>query len=258
MVPPRSLLDPPRLPGSRSLLGLRVRLGMWAPWLALLAAVAAALAPSRTTPLPLLLLAMACFALRQPSGNARFSLLFGAGLLACGVGDLLLDGHFKAGLVAMGGGQALMALALLCDAMRQGQQGQGPGRDDRPGARAKALLPAIGPAWIAAVEVPRLPLSLGLIASAYCCASAALVALACRRALRERDRGSLGLAAGALLFVTSDALVALDHYLLPFPGAAAGIAGTYAAAQVLLASYGVPAGGSPARDRLRAVMPAQP
>lgn len=237
MAPPRSFLD------------------TWAPWLALLAGMAAALAPSRSTPLPVLLLAMACFAIRPPAGNARFSALFGAGLLACGVGDLLLDGHFKSGLVAMGGGQALMALALLLDAMRDGRQGQG---EVRPNLRAPWLLPALGPAWIAAVEVPRLPLSIGLIATAYCFASAALVTQACLRAWRDRDRGSLGLAAGALLFVGSDAMVALDHYLLPFPGAAQGVAATYAAAQVLLASYAVPAGASPARERLRAVMPAQP
>jgi hypothetical protein len=75
------------------------------------------------------------------------------------------------------------------------------------------------------------------------CAICAMGAQATGRALQRRDRASAAVAAGAVLFMLSDTLLALDRFVAPLPLAPLAILGSYFAAQLLIARFAVDQGG---------------
>jgi uncharacterized membrane protein YhhN len=72
--------------------------------------------------------------------------------------------------------------------------------------------------------------------SAYVLAILLMAALAVGRALSVPSAGSLSAAAGALLFVVSDATLAIDRFRKPFHLVHIVVLGTYFAAQLLIAA----------------------
>lgn len=173
------------------------------------------------------LAAVAVLLARRTAAGSELGWTLGGGLLACGLGDLLLASQFKTALLLMASGQALVALALWSEAA-------GPGR------RLWLAVGGVLPAWVAAVQVPQLPPSLALIALLYCLASAAMAGTALARALRWGGAPAWGLAAGAGLFIASDALLTWDRYLSALPWAGVLVPGAYYASQLLLAWHGRP------------------
>ncbi|GAB4581938.1 MAG: lysoplasmalogenase [Anaerolineales bacterium] len=71
--------------------------------------------------------------------------------------------------------------------------------------------------------------------SIYLLAIVGMATLAVSRALQMPSRATLSAAGGALLFVVSDSLLALNRFRKPFRLAEAGVLGTYFAGQFLIA-----------------------
>lgn len=200
---------------------------------AVLATVAAtsgiALAYQVFKPLALLLLiaAVARHGWRPAATRGLLLVALGCSLL----GDVLLlaDHLFLAGLVAF-----LVAHLCYLALFRQGV-----GWLPKPLALVATLLAG---ALLYAVLFPRLGPVLRIAVAVYTAVIALMAAQAIGRAMVLRDPAASGVALGALAFMTSDALLAVDRFAVPLPLAPLWILGTYYLAQVLIARNAVTIG----------------
>ncbi len=175
---------------------------------------------------PLATIAIVAMALgARPIPSARYRGLIAAGLLCSLAGDVLLmlpADLFLAGLVAFLG-------AHLCylTAFRQEGGGSGP-----LGLLVLVLMVGAAVLWLLwpALGGLRLPVLL------YVAAILTMCWMALGRWWVTRSPGSALAAAGAVLFVMSDAMLALDRFRGPLPLAGLLVLGTYYPAQVLIAS----------------------
>ncbi|MBE7939127.1 MULTISPECIES: lysoplasmalogenase family protein [Ramlibacter] len=175
-----------------------------------------------------LLLLMACVVHRLgvPALRAAPGRWLAGGLLLSLAGDvlLMLPGHFVGGLVAF-----LLAHLCYIAALRDGA-----GWLPRPLALAATL--AYGAAMLAFL-FPTLPPALRMPVSAYVAVIALMAAQALGRAavLGGRDAAAVGL--GALLFMASDSLLAVNRFALALPLAPLWVLSTYYGAQWLIAMH---------------------
>jgi uncharacterized membrane protein YhhN len=82
---------------------------------------------------------------------------------------------------------------------------------------------------------PALPSGLKGAVSVYVAVIVAMATLAASQAVARFSAGTLSAAVGALLFLLSDALLAIDRFRRPFHLAQAAILGTYFAGQLMIA-----------------------
>jgi uncharacterized membrane protein YhhN len=179
-------------------------------------------------------------ALRAPGGFG-FKLL--AALVLCLAGDVLLmfEGFFIPGLVSFLAAH-LCYLVLFRQAVPWFPSGK---------VLAATLLAALG---MYAFLFPHLGPMLKVAVAAYSGVIALMAAQAIGRALVLRDARSAAVAAGAVIFMASDTLLAINRFAQPLPLAQFWVLGTYYAAQLLIVCNAVhpaavPAGGG---VRLRA------
>ena len=168
-----------------------------------------------------MLLAIAWVAARRDSG--RHGLVLVAALALCLAGDvfLMFEGFFIPGLASF-----LAAHLCYLALFRQGVRWF-------PSGRALAGTLAVA-ALLLAVLLPRLGPVLQVAVTAYAIVIALMAAQAIGRASVLRDRASLGVAAGAAVFMLSDAILAINRFALPVPLAPLWILSTYYAAQILI------------------------
>lgn len=92
---------------------------------------------------------------------------------------------------------------------------------------------------------PTLPFKLRFPVSVYVLAMVAMASLAGYRALSHPSAGALSAAIGGVLFLASDALLAINRFRRPFRSAHAFVLGTYFVGQLLISlSVGLLAGAS--------------
>ncbi|MEJ8837832.1 lysoplasmalogenase family protein [Ramlibacter sp. AN1133] len=189
-----------------------------------------------------MLLAIAWVARRR---QGRFAGVLVAALALCLAGDvfLMFDGFFIPGL-------ASFLAAHLCYLLlfRQGVPWF-------PSARALAATLAVAAAMYA-VLFPHLGPVLKVAVAAYAVAIALMAAQAIGRAAVLRDGAAIGVAVGAVLFMASDAILAINKFAQPVPLAPLWILATYYAAQVLIVHNAQPAGGAAALTRRTGSRPA--
>jgi sterol desaturase/sphingolipid hydroxylase (fatty acid hydroxylase superfamily)/uncharacterized membrane protein YhhN len=161
--------------------------------------------------------------------DARAHALLVAALLASLAGDvaLMVPGGFLPGLVAF----------LLAHVAYVALFARGVGVLPRHGAAPAVALYGLA---MLAVLWPHLPPGLGGPVAAYVAVISAMGAQAIGRALVRRDAASVATAAGALLFVASDTVLALDRFVGPVPLAPFWILSTYFTAQLLIARHALP------------------
>jgi sterol desaturase/sphingolipid hydroxylase (fatty acid hydroxylase superfamily)/uncharacterized membrane protein YhhN len=163
--------------------------------------------------------------LRPAQGaQGRFGWLLVAGLAASLVGDCLLmvPGFFIPGLVSF-----LVAHLLYIAVFKQGVPWF-------PSARALAGTLGIGAAMYAFLY-PGLGPVLKVAVGCYVVVIALMAAQALGRAAVLRDARSTAVAAGAVLFMVSDSLLATNRFAFPLPMAQFWVLATYYGAQVLIA-----------------------
>jgi uncharacterized membrane protein YhhN len=95
-------------------------------------------------------------------------------------------------------------------------------------------LAAVGIGMLAFLR-PGLPAAMRAPVGGYIAVIVAMAALAANRALLSPSAGSLAAAAGALLFMLSDGILAADRFRRPFRAAEGLILASYFAAQLLIA-----------------------
>ncbi|KQT09407.1 lysoplasmalogenase family protein [Ramlibacter sp. Leaf400] len=176
----------------------------------------------------------------REGGSGRFAALLIAGLACSLVGDvlLMLPGRFIGGLVAF-----LLAHLCYLALLRQGA-----GWLPRPAALAATL--GVGAAMYA-VLFPGLDTVLKGAVAAYVVVIAAMAAQAIGRAAVLKDAPSLAVAVGAVFFMASDSLLALNRFWQPLPMAQFWVLATYYVAQILIATHARAAlSGTPAAARL--------
>ncbi|MCM2355459.1 MAG: lysoplasmalogenase family protein, partial [Arenimonas sp.] len=156
----------------------------------------------------------------------RFRVLLLAGLACSLAGDVLLLSRdlFLPGLLAF-----LLAHACYIALFRDGA-----GWLPRP----RALAATLGAGALAyAVLLPSLGPVLRIAVAAYIVVIATMAAQALGRAAVLGDGHARRVAAGALLFMASDTLLAFDRFVQPLPLAPLAVLGTYYAAQWLIARH---------------------
>lgn len=160
-------------------------------------------------------------ALRLPHASGA---LLAAGLAFSLAGDvfLLFEGFFIAGLAAF-----LVAHVCYIALFRQGVAWF-----PRRAALVGTLLAG---AAMYAFLFPRLGPVLKVAVAAYTVVIALMAAQAIGRAAVLGDKASAGVAAGAVFFMASDALLAINRFAMPLPLAQFWVLGTYYVAQVLIA-----------------------
>jgi alkylglycerol monooxygenase len=176
-----------------------------------------------------MLLAIAMVASRGPVPLDKFRGLLIAALAFSLAGDcfLMFPGYFIPGLVSF-----LIAhlgyIALF--------------RHDAPWfANRKALACTLGAAALMyAVLFPGLPPVLKVAVACYAVVIACMAAQAVGRASFLRDRGALHVAMGAVIFMLSDSILAINKFAIPLPAAQFFILATYYAAQVLIVANARP------------------
>jgi len=194
---------------------------------------------SKVMLMPLLLLAV----YRQTNARARegkaLRMLMGA-LLLSGLGDALLirsevEAYFMGGLASFLGAH-LLYIALFAHIHRSGA-GAGAGALIEPRVLPAVLVPIL----LLVVLFPRLgALALPVVGYVAVITLMWLMALSNRTRRRVTDAPGEGwgsatlLALGATLFVVSDATLACEKFLTPFPGARLTVMGTYILAQLAL------------------------
>lgn len=144
--------------------------------------------------------------------------------LACSLaGDvfLMFEGYFIPGLASF-----LAAHLCYIALFKQGVPWL-------PQRRALAVVLALA-AGMYAVLFGFLPAGLVVPVAAYTLAIALMAAQAIGRAVVLRDAGSIGVAAGALLFMLSDSLLAINRFAVPLPMAQLWVLATYYAAQGMI------------------------
>ncbi|MGV3493152.1 MAG: lysoplasmalogenase family protein [Ramlibacter sp.] len=158
--------------------------------------------------------------LRQ-AGRFEWKLL--AALVLCLAGDvlLMLPGLFIPGLVSFLAAH-LCYLALFKQGVRW-----------FPSQRA-LLVPLAAAVALYAFLFPHLGPVLKVAVAAYAVVIATMAGQAIGRALVLRDAASAGVAAGALFFMVSDALLAINRFAQPIPLSQLWVLSTYYAAQVLI------------------------
>lgn len=173
---------------------------------------------------------------RGHGGVRAFDGLLMAGLACSLVGDvfLMLPGNFFIpGLVSF-------LLAHLCYIVLF--------RRDAPWSPSRiALAATLGLAGaMFAYLLPTLPGALRLPVAAYAIVIALMAAQAIGRAIVHRDAASAAVAAGAMVFMLSDTLLAINRFSNPLPMAQFWVLATYYLAQCLIAHNARP--GLPAQD----------
>ncbi|HEY0886654.1 MAG TPA: lysoplasmalogenase family protein [Ramlibacter sp.] len=183
----------------------------------------------------LLVMGMVAAQIRLGAGTRRRQALLLAGLALSLAGDCLLmfEGFFIPGLVAF-----LAAHVCYIALFKQGHPWF-PGRT--------ALFATLGAgaamyAFLFGSLGPVLKVAVG----AYVIVIALMAAQAIGRAGVLRDRASAAVAAGAVLFMVSDSLLATNRFALPLPLAQLWVLATYYAAQILIARHALASGAGPA------------
>lgn len=171
--------------------------------------------------LALLLVAQAWRSGRLPGGAALWLGLALTGSLA---GDvfLMLEGRFIPGLVAF-----LLAHLAYIVLFRQSTRWW-PMRPVLVGCLGYAVL------MVAVLWAGGLPAGLRGPVAVYALVIALMAAQAIGRAWTLRDRGSVLVAVGAIAFLASDTLLALNRFVSPLPASAVWVLSTYYAAQCLI------------------------
>jgi sterol desaturase/sphingolipid hydroxylase (fatty acid hydroxylase superfamily)/uncharacterized membrane protein YhhN len=147
-------------------------------------------------------------------------LLVGALVLSL-VGDVLLPANFIPGLVSF-----LAAHLCYIALFRQ---------DARWFASRKALVcTLVAAAAMYAVLLPHLAPVLRVAVAAYAIVIACMAAQVIGRAAVLRDGNAIGVAAGAVVFMLSDSILAIDKFAMPLPMAPLWVLATYYVAQVLI------------------------
>jgi sterol desaturase/sphingolipid hydroxylase (fatty acid hydroxylase superfamily)/uncharacterized membrane protein YhhN len=166
----------------------------------------------------------------------RFDLKLLAALVLCLAGDvfLMLQGFFIPGLVSF-----LAAHLCYLALFRQGVRWF-----PRRGALVATLLAA---AVMYAILLPHLGPVLKVAVAAYALVIAAMAGQAIGRAVVLRDGASLAVAVGAVLFMLSDALLAINRFASPIPLAQFWVLATYYAAQAVIVLNARPV-GAPVRE----------
>lgn len=217
---------------------LRIHPLLWAMPVAAVLAIYSALAEQRLAfmllkPLPLLLL-IACVWLQAPLHSTKLaSRLLLAGLVLSVMGDicLLWPSGFLPGLVSFL--SAHVAYVLLF-------------RRDRPWHQPAWTIAALGTALVAGAlylylfrnglsQTMRIPVA------AYVLVIGAMAAQAMARAATLRTRPALWVALGAVSFMASDTLLALNKFVAPLPASPLLVLGTYYLAQWLIVAGMLPA-----------------
>ncbi|WP_332825869.1 lysoplasmalogenase family protein [Ramlibacter sp.] len=178
----------------------------------------------------------------RAAGRFEFKLL--AALALCLAGDvlLMLEGLFIPGLVSF-----LAAHLCYLALFKQGQRWFPSG-----GALAATLAAAVA---MYAFLFPHLGPVLKVAVAAYAVVIALMAAQAIGRAVVLRDAASVAVAAGSVVFMLSDTLLAINRFAQPLPMAQFWVLATYYAAQVLIvrnarptaAAATAPAGWEPVR-----------
>jgi uncharacterized membrane protein YhhN len=147
-------------------------------------------------------------------------LLVGALVLSL-AGDVLLPANFIPGLVSF-----LAAHLCYIALFRQ---------DARWFASRKALVCTLAAAAaMYAVLLPHLAPVLRVAVAAYAIVIACMAAQVIGRAAVLRDGNAIGVAAGAVVFMLSDSILAIDKFAMPLPMAPLWVLATYYVAQVLI------------------------
>jgi len=175
-------------------------------------------------PLPVAVFALMVW--QGPSLDGPYSTLVVAGLVCSMVGDvcLLEPDRFVFGLASF-----LVAHLFYLAAFASGRQAGGPS--------AAALAPFLGVAGLLIAVLWRRAGTLRWPVAAYVAVISAMGWQAARRAgapMTPEPSGILALA-GALLFMTSDGLLAFGRFVRPFRAGDAGVMVTYYGAQALIA-----------------------
>lgn len=177
--------------------------------------------------------AIALVAARSPGlrTGGGFDLKLLAALVLCLAGDvfLMFPGYFIPGLASFLAGH-LFYLALF----RQGVPWFASGR-----ALASTLAAAV---VMYGILFPHLGTVLKVAVAAYALVIALMAAQAIGRATVLRDRAAVAVAAGAGLFMLSDAVLAINRFAQPLPMAQFWVLATYYAAQVLIVCNSRPPG----------------
>jgi uncharacterized membrane protein YhhN len=161
--------------------------------------------------------------------TGRFHALLMAALLASLAGDvfLMLQGFFIPGLVSF-------LIAHLCY-LALFQRGVG----WFPGSHRQWLPLLVGVGMYAFLWLGDLPAALRLPVAAYVLVIALMAAQALGRAMVLRTPEAMGVAAGACVFMLSDATLATNRFVAPLPHAQFWVLATYYAAQFLIVRYSV-------------------
>ena len=151
--------------------------------------------------------------------------------LACSLaGDvaLMFPGYFVPGLVAF-----LLAHLSYIALLKQGQAWF---------ASRRALIATLGfgAGMYAVLWIGGLPPALRVPVAAYVLVIALMTAQAIGRATVLRDRAASGVALGAIFFMLSDTLLALNKFVTPLPLAPLWVLSTYYAAQLLIVRHARP------------------
>ncbi|TNF61876.1 MAG: hypothetical protein EP306_05335 [Burkholderiales bacterium] len=156
--------------------------------------------------------------------DSRCGLWLGLALTGSLAGDvfLMLEGLFIPGLVAF-----LLAHLAYIVLFRQGTRWW-PVRTVLAGCLGYALL------MVAALWMAGLPPGLRVPVAVYALVISLMAAQAIGRALVLRDGASMLVAAGAVAFVISDTLLAVNRFVSPLPASAVWVLSTYYAAQCLI------------------------
>jgi sterol desaturase/sphingolipid hydroxylase (fatty acid hydroxylase superfamily) len=181
---------------------------------------------------PLAMIGAIAFVLQR----GRVQRLLLAALVFSLMGDVLLPAYFIPGLVSF-----LVAHLCYIALFRQ----------DAPWfANRKALAGALAAAAVMyAILFAHLAPVLKAAVACYAIVIACMAAQAIGRATALKDANAIGVAAGALVFMLSDSLLAIDKFAVPLPMAQFLVLATYYAAQVLIVHNARATPESQARDQ---------
>ncbi|MBV8621076.1 MAG: sterol desaturase family protein [Curvibacter sp.] len=197
-------------------------------------------------PLAMVLALVLCLRHRPASPTAPPWLLLA--LTACLVGDvcLMFPGGFIPGLAAFLLGHAAYLLHF---------------RRDAPWFPSRRALLATGLAGLLMLAVlwPHLDTVLRLAVPLYVAAISLMAGQALGRAAWLRSPSALGAAAGALCFMLSDSLLAIDRFVSPLPAAPLWVLSSYYLAQILIVHHSLGGLSAPqASDSAPIAVPARP
>ena len=181
-----------------------------------------------------LLLAITFIASRaaQTGARGRFDLILLGALIASLVGDVLLmqsDAYFIPGLVAFLVAHGFYIALFLQDSPRF------------PSGRALLATLSVGAAMLVWLWDGLTDPGLKVAVPVYVGVIALMAAQAIGRATVLRDARAWGVAVGALVFMLSDALIAVNRFVLPLPLAPLWILSSYYLAQCLIVHNARPA-----------------